>query len=268
MNGEEYIAEVDRAYALPPGGEQENRIRQICQNCAEEYGSEHPLYAAMLSELGSFYRGQGRLPESELPFQQAMEILAKSRGRDSADYATALNNLAGTHRREGKTELAISEFHQCMEIYQKAGQGETVLGASCLNNLALVYIDTGTFDNASEALSQAAEILKKFPEAKGEYASSLINLASVRFRLGEYAAAMQELSEAVTLLENEVGTQTAHYHAALNLLGILEEVSGQRRAAAEYYRRALSAAETLFGPDHPETAAIRYRLEHCPEESS
>lgn len=265
MNREEYFAEIDRAYRLPRSAEQEARIRQLCERCAAEYGREHRLYAAMLSELGGFFRGQGRLPEAEECFQQAMQILENACGRDSADYATALNNLAGTHRREGRLALAQEEFRKCLAIYRQSGKETTLLGASCLNNLALALIDAGELGHAAEALDRASGILKLHPGAGREYVSSLINLASLRYRMGEYAQAVPPLSEAVTLLESGLGTETPQYHAALNLLGILEETAGRSASAAEYFRRALTAAEALYEPDHPEVCAIRRRLKSCPE---
>lgn len=265
MNIKEYFAEVDRLYGLFRGAELENQISQLCEQCAAEYGNEHPFYAAMLSELGSFYRGQSRLQESEYYFQQTIQILAYTSGTSSAAYATALNNLAGTHRREGKTELARQEYLRCMEIYRLAGEGESLLGASCLNNLSQVFIDTEDYVSAAHMLSQASDILKKIPNSKSEYAASLINLASIRFRVGEYEDAIQELSAAVQLMENELGTDTPHYHAALNLLGILEECSAHTANAAEYYRKALTAAESLYKSDHPEVLAIQKRLDHCLE---
>lgn len=257
----DYLAQVDQAYETCPDGKAlETRLTDLLEQCGQEHGRNSTAYASLLGELGGFYRGQGRYDESEARFREALALLEAKPGRNSAEYATALNNLAGAHRLQGRHEEALAEFHTCLELYRTAvGEGH-VLYAAGLNNLSLVHLDRQEWEEALALQEQAANILAALPQAKDELASALCNQAALCQRLGRLDEAEAKLNTALSLFREELGTDTPHYHAALNTLGVVHYTAGRFQAAWDCFDQAARAAEDLYGPDHREVqAALAHR---------
>lgn len=260
MRQQSYFDEIDHAYKTLSGAPLEARILSLLESAQAEYGSDSGLYAAMLNEVGAFYRGQHRYPEAEQVFQQALELLVRTGRHLTADYATTLNNLAGTHRLMGRTEDAEMEFQHCLELYRETVGESHILYASGLNNLSLAALDRGDHARAADLLRQASEILRRLPNCLDERATSLVNLASLHRTMGEPAAAAEALTEALELYETKLGTHTPHYHAALNAMGLVCCDMGDCGQALQWLEKAAGAAGRLYGEEHPETAAIRHHL--------
>ena len=117
------------------------------------------------------------------------------------------------------------------------------------------------FENTEKLLAQSSVVLSGLPACRDEYASSLCNRSALLLQLGRAEAAVPLLSEAITLYEQELGTDTPHYHAALNSLGLAKMALHDSVGATENFLNAVHAAEALYGPDHPETQALRHTLE-------
>ena len=260
MDAKTAFDRVDSAYETCKGPALEQALQAVAADCAAENGERSPLYAAMCSELGGYYRGQARYPESEAAFLRAIEILRDAVGEDSPDYTTALNNLAGTYRVMGEYDKAEQIFLNCLAHYEKTLGTGHVLYASGLNNYALVCLDRGDLDHAEELLGRSAEVLAKLPECVDEYAAALCNRSALLLSLRRGQEAVPLLEKAIVLFETELGTDTPHYHAALHSLGLAHLQLGDNAAAAEAFSAAVRAADTLYGPEHPEAQAIRRSL--------
>lgn len=261
MTLEEYLEQVDLAYRTCSGaGALEARLAGLAERCGAEHGMESPAYASLLGELGAFCRGQGRHEESEGYFRRALALLEADPGRDSPAYATALNNLAGAHRLLGRYGEALEEFGRCLELYRASVGEQSVLYAAGLNNLSLVHLDLGELERTLALQERAARVLAGLPQARGELASALCNQGALYQRLGRLDQAREKLERALELLRGELGTNTPHYHAALNALGAVHYAAGRFQEAWDCFLEAARAGEALYGPDHPEVRAAR---EHC-----
>ena len=260
MDLQEYLDLVDAAYGELHGGALEQRLLELTARCGAEAGENSPAYASMCSELGAYYRGQARYEASVTQFQKAAEILAATVGEGSVDHTTVLSNLAGTYRLMGRQEETEQLCRLCLERYEKTlGRGH-VLYAAALNYYAMSCMDRGDTDRAAELLAQSSEVLAALPEARDEYASSLCNRGALLCSLGRQAEAAGLLTEAIGLFEQELGTDTPHYHAAWNTLGLVRWRQGDLSAAADCFATAAARAEAMYGPDHPETRSAREAL--------
>lgn len=261
MEWTSYLLEIDQAYETLSGPGLEARLQDLGRGCRAEFGPDSGEYASLLSELGAYYKGQGKLVESEDQFRASLDLLASSVGRESPAYATALNNLAGVHRLQGRLGEAEQEFRTCLDLYEATvGQGD-LLYAAGLNNLSLVCLDRGELDRAAELQTQAAEILRALPQCRDELAVSLCNLGVLFQRLGRLTQAEEKLSQALDLFQGELGTDTPHYHAALNAMGVVCYTAGRWREAESHFQAAAQAAGTLYGSDHWEARAAREHAE-------
>ena len=93
-----------------------------------------------------------------------------------------------------------------------------------------------------------------------EYAAALCNRSALLLNLRRGQEAVPLLKKAIVLFETELGTDTPHYHAALHSLGLAYLQQGDNAAAADAFTDAVRAADTLYGPEHPEAQAIRRSL--------
>ncbi len=257
INVAAYYQAIDDAYSTLNGSVLEARLQELLLQCKNEVGERDPFYAAMLNELGGYYRGQNRFSESEQCFLHALDIFRDLKP-SNANLATTLNNLAGTHRLMGQHELAMREFSECLALYQAEFGSNHILHASALNNLSLVCLDQRDLEGAEHYLSQASAILSRLPKYQEEYASSLCNLANLHYFRKDNTTARAELEEAVNLHETTIGTRTPHYHSALHTLGIVLLDSGLVAEAYAALKKGVTAAEALYGPSHDHTKSIRH----------
>jgi len=243
---------VDNAYDSGNLETIENEIKKAVEMCEEEYGTQCVLYASMLSEMGGYYRGQRKFEESIDYFTRALNVLEQNAGKDSPDFATGLNNIAGTYRMMGEYNKAEAAFMQCLDIYEKTVGKNHVYYAAGLNNLALLALDQDDNEKAANLLQKCTDILKENPQARDEYATSLVNTASLYYNLRRFDDAQKNLQEAVKLYETELGTMTPHYHAAMNTLGLVYREKEKYEEAKMWFGKSMEAAKKLYGENHPE----------------
>lgn len=256
MKWDRYLAQIDEVYALPPQ-EAETRLLQLDSSCAEEYGKNSTFYASMRNELGAFYKGQGRFEEAAACFRQAIALFRTQARPGDPALATAMNNLAGVLRLSSRPDEAEELFRGCLQLYADSVGTQHILYAAGLNNLSLVCLDRGETDQAARLQQQAADILRALPESRDELAASLINLGALRQTQGRLEEAEKLLDEALALFETELGTDTPHYHAALNGRGIVRYAAGNFSAAEADFLSAARAAEAMYGVDHYEAESAR-----------
>lgn len=256
-----YFRQIDEAYASLSGQALEEALLSVLDACGSEHGVQSLPYASMLSELGGYYRGQRRLEESEQYFQSAADLIAAAAGTSSPNYATAVNNLAGTHRLMGQYDKAEGEFSLCLKLYEAALGREHIFYASALNNLSLICLDRRETQQAAALLEQTADILRALPDCVDELATCLCNTAALYLQQGRFDRAADLYRQAIDLYETRLGTRTPHYHAALHGLGLALRALGNSGEAISALQRGLTAAETLYGPDHPEAGSIRRALQ-------
>lgn len=175
-------------------------VLTIQSRCSEQ----HPLVAASLNNLASFYQFQGKYAEAEPLFIQALAI--NQQADNHLNLAISLNNLAGLYKAQGKYTEAEALYVQALAIKQEAlGEPHPSLATS-LNNLASVYYAQERYDEA-EAIYQKVLELKKCLLGKRHpsLATAWNNLASVYHAQKRYKEAEALYSRAVDLSSQVLG---------------------------------------------------------------
>lgn len=243
MNPNDYFKLIDETYAKYDSAEVEKVIKQTIEMSGDEFGTDSSIYVALLSELGGFYRSEGRYLESEDYFKRALSVLEMCGNGDSANYATVLNNLAGTYRRMRAYDKAETTFAQCLSMYKRHIGETNEVYASGLNNLGLVQIDLKNYTKALEYFNQANSILDQLPNGQYEKATTLSNMASLYYQDGKYQAAVTHVNQALDIFKKLNVTKSEHYDAAKNLYEILNDkiknIKGIELARAYFYEIAL-----------------------------
>jgi tetratricopeptide (TPR) repeat protein len=89
-----------------------NRFLHRALAIFEKAGSDDPLSATALYNIGSNNFHQGRYTEAELMFERSHFMREKSLGSEHPDTITCLNNLAATYYREGRYAPPMASARQ------------------------------------------------------------------------------------------------------------------------------------------------------------
>ncbi|MBS6646723.1 MAG: tetratricopeptide repeat protein [Clostridiaceae bacterium] len=217
--------------------------RQI--ELAEKEKDEDAL-TALLSELGGFYRGSGRLDESEKAFIRAVSLEEGRNHGKELSFGVLLINLAGTLRMEKRMKEALKLYDRAEDILKLRGETGYRL-ASLYNNRSLVYQDMGLLEEALKALKMALEIIEGCPECGEELAVTYVNLALLYGSLNREKDEEEAVNRALALFEEKDHNNDPHYAAALSALGGSLYKKGRLEQSLGAYNQALRIIYSLFG---------------------
>jgi tetratricopeptide (TPR) repeat protein len=186
------------------------------------------------------------LDPNYLPAYSALASLyvnSKQEDRAIAEYRKIIE-----HRPDNATAYVLigiledqrKNYDAAAENYRKALEKDpnSVIAA---NNLAWLYATTG-MGNLDEAVRLAQGVVQKSPNMSG----FVDTLGWVYYKKGLYAAAVEQLSNAVRLNDKESRTQnvapsaTYHYHLGMALKG-----KGDKEAARQSLQTAIRLAEKV-----------------------
>ncbi|MEJ6479545.1 MAG: tetratricopeptide repeat protein, partial [Octadecabacter sp.] len=174
----------------------------LVNRAKSEFGDRSPEYATQLNNLAEVVRAQGRFPEAETLYREALEIGRATIGTEHPDYATNLNNLAGVVQAQGRFTEAEVLYREALEIDRTTiGMGHPDY-AKHLNNLAGAVEAQGRFPEA-EALYREALKIDCATIGKGhpDYAIDLNNLAHCLLAQGRPTEAQPLLEQALKIMQ-------------------------------------------------------------------
>ncbi len=207
---------------------------QEALNLARAHGIDN-LTQRGLVDLGNSYTLNGEFQEAKKYYQESLQLAQKH--KDIRNTARAQLSLASVSQRMGEMDDVIPNVEQALPFYRQGGFRNEVFQASIL--LARAKVHKGAYGEAlkiyEEALSIAPELGKaaesrahseignlltkqgRYPDALPHYtannsllktlkqpkneAVSLINLATVFWRLGKYSDAQSALKEASSIAD-------------------------------------------------------------------
>jgi CHAT domain-containing protein len=102
-------------------------------------GTEHPLVAKSLNNLGKLYDDKGNDAKAEALYQRALAILEKSLGPEHPNVAKSLNNLGTLYEVRGEMERAVAFHRRAAEVGELNLNRNLVSGSE---RQKLAYLDT------------------------------------------------------------------------------------------------------------------------------
>ena len=112
------LAEAQRARGdLPASRATLDRASSVVSN---GLGVSHPLYAAVLRDLGLVHQSAREYLEAERLLGQAIGIVEQSQGEDHPDLAPYLERLAASYEEAGDFSAALLLYRRGFEIYGRA----------------------------------------------------------------------------------------------------------------------------------------------------
>ena len=221
----------------------------------QKAGADPPALARALNTLGLVYDEEGKYPQAEALFQQAIALQEKSLAADHPDLAASLNNLAMLDFRQGKYEESAALYGRAIAGMEKALGPDSPDLATAVNNLAELRSQQGQYAEAERLYQRALAIRERAlgPEHP-DVAASLMGLALVYISNGRYAQAEAPGKRALAILEKSLGPQHPLVAKALNNLAMGYFHQGKYDEAEPLYLRALEILQKSLGPDHDDVA--------------
>jgi CHAT domain-containing protein len=133
------------------------RARQI----QERIGPEQPRMAYVQSWIGILARDSGKVAESEVPLQRALQLRERAFGDNHTSVASTLNDLAVTYRLLGRAREADAAQTRSLAIAEKLFGGESAAAANAYDGLAMSAIADQRFAEAETLAARAAAIRER-----------------------------------------------------------------------------------------------------------
>jgi Flp pilus assembly protein TadD len=111
----------------------------------------------MHGALGAYFYREGRLPEAEAQFRDALKIKPESAG--------ILANLSATLGRSGNYDEAIVLLQKSLRLKPNEPGNH--------NNLGIFYIGIGKTEEAIREFTEAIRLKPDYPQAKGNLATAI-----------------------------------------------------------------------------------------------
>jgi tetratricopeptide (TPR) repeat protein len=144
-----------------------------------------------------------------------------------------LSAIGYANRLSGNQEAAISTIADAIDLF--ADLGDDLARAQALHQIGCTHRDSGDYQEAGQALSLARELRVGLGDRRGELLTE-INLALLHAVAGDIDRGLGNARRSLSGFE--AAGDRVGIGAALTVLGAIELLSGESRAAREMYRRA------------------------------
>ncbi len=216
----------------------------------------HPSIAQSLNNLALLNDSQGRYPEAEPLYNEALQIYRASLPDGHLLIATSLNNLAGLYDSQGRFAEAEPLYNEALQICRASLPDGHPLIATGLNNLALLYESQGRYPEAEPLYHEALQIRRaSLPDGHPDIASSLNNLAALYESQGRYPEAEPLYNEALQIYRASLPDGHPDIANSLNNLAGLYQSQGRYTEAEPLYNEALQIYRASLPDGHPDIAS-------------
>jgi tetratricopeptide (TPR) repeat protein len=213
-----------------------------------------------LSEQASKFIQEGKLPQAEQRYQQALYLADKSYGLMDARTAQSMAGLGIAYASQGRVLEGEALLRYSIEIMGKSNKDESAQ-LPLLSHLAGLYEAMGRFTDEATEYQRALEISEKvYGKENAQTAAALINLAGAYSSQDRYSEAEPLITRSLQIYEKTTGQDSQQVAAVLNNLGNIKAAQGKYKDAAALFAKALALYEKLLGPDNPSLADLMENL--------
>jgi len=237
--------------------EAEDLFRSVLAQKTEALGPEHPDVGVTLHNLANVYREQGRYRDAQEVLQRSLAIGLATSGADTLTTAQTEANLAAVWVDLGQYDEAQSLIDRALEVQSRRMPGDHPnlwLSRSVVANIA---VGRRQFASAQALYFQISQALE--PTLGPDHLTCLIarsRLGRIAYRLGQIGEARERLDGAIERLAMKGTYAKPALAVALAHRAVIEIDQRDLTRATHDVGLARSALSGVWGPDHPEWAAI------------
>jgi len=200
--------------------------------------------------LGTVLGAMGRLDESLLNLEKALDMKVSLHGTERLEVAEIYSMIGHIRRPKGEYNRAFNRHREALNIRESILGNEHVLVVRSLQDIGNALRDIGEFRESEDALRRALGIQETLLGASDLDVAATRSLIGVTlYEFGDHSRAMEEHRHALTIYEAKVGknhklTADCHVH-----IGDVLCRRGEFEVAEWRYRKALRIHKGLSGKD-------------------
>jgi CHAT domain-containing protein/Tfp pilus assembly protein PilF len=212
--------------------------------------AEKPVSGADLRAQAASFQQQGKLPEAEAVFEQALEIDEARSQPNDVDVNKDRHALAEVYYEESKFKDAERMLEESLT------SEERTLGLihpdllTDLNSLGLLYANQGEVQKAEALLKRALDIEEQtVPADHPDLAQALHNLGGLFYQEHKYDEAEPLLQRAIAIEEKAPGAKQPDIVSDLNYLAAVYSHEQKYAEAESVLKKAMTLQEKAKGPN-------------------
>ncbi|MEO1367674.1 MAG: tetratricopeptide repeat protein, partial [Acidobacteriota bacterium] len=211
--------------------------------------------ADLWAGFGSHYFSQGLYDDARRYLERSRSALARRGRTDSVFSAVVAIRLGNALFRLGRYDEAREALETALELRRRHFGTHHASISSVLNSLGALALSQGRIDEGERLMTESVELTRALKPGHPDLMAPLNNIGLVRFGRGDYAAARERFTQAVTIGTERFGPEHPRIARALSNLGKVLTTVGAFDEADEVLRRALAISGETFGPESPHTLA-------------
>jgi tetratricopeptide (TPR) repeat protein len=218
--------------------------------------------ANSLYGLGTVLYSQGRYPDAEHRFQEALVLQRRLYGQKHGDIARSLKDLARALDDDGdlKSALPLMQSAVTMQRELRGSEPHPDL-ADAINDLGLLLEENGDYDESEKMYRESIAMFRRlFGDKHPEVAAGLNNLASALLDQGDLKNAESTYRQALAMKRELLGNNHPDVANTLNNIAFVLDSRGDATGALATEREALRIYLEAFHGDHDKVAAVTNRI--------
>jgi serine/threonine protein kinase len=215
-----------------------------------ELARQPELRAEMQGLLGNVYSQLSLYPQAQELLEKSLRERERVLDGDDPLLAASHQRVGLVLHRSARYDEAKRHFEAALAIHQRRGKPWDQAGV--LNDLANLARAQGNLDGAQELAEQVVDLRRRFgPPQSPELGKALNNLALVRWRKKEHAAAVPIYEEALAIHRRNEGDPSSLVAGTEDNLAMVFNDLGRLEEAQAHNAKALEILERIYREPHP-----------------
>lgn len=217
------------------------QMQRVYEADLERHGTEHPMIARDLLNLGCVHNALGATEDARNAFGRAVALNERLLGPMHTEVGAALQNLGNVETVAGAFDVARKHYERALAVFKQTLRPDHPNISTVLTNLGVLATEEGRLEEALALHEEALAIVtKSYPEGHPETFQIRTNLAGAWSDLGRNDEAIRKFEEVIGM--HEAANRDDDMELAYPLMGMAQSLVEVNRASESvaFARRALA----------------------------
>jgi tetratricopeptide (TPR) repeat protein len=216
------------------------------------------------NNLGDALLNDGKLEESQINFEKALEIYIENFGLEHESIGTIYNNLGQLHHEKGDFNEALNYYNKSIYLEEKANGRHHPDTAITYNNIAELFSSNKKYAEARLYFNKAIKVFRNIFGECHEWTATLYNnIAMLDLNLKDFKSSLEHNNKALAILEKLYGIKHPWYATTISNIGGVYQQSGDFENAMVYFQKSLQIKLDIHEDDHPSLGFSYYNIGKC-----